>query len=299
MIRRIKANQRKAFFILLLSTTLLGFLLYLLALYLQLPTTYLVIIAVLTMISPWFLYYNSDKIVIKATGARPATKEESAQLLNIVEELAIATNLPLPKIYIVDDPAPNAFATGRNPEHGVVAVTTGLLAKMDREALQGVIAHEMAHIQNRDTLVGTIVATITSAIVFISDIGLRLALGSRREKNSSSGPLLILALVAVVLAPIGAMILRATHSRSRESLADATAVKITRNPQGLKRALQILANDSTEIKKISPSSSALWIEEPNPRNSKNRPSFISRLYATHPPIEERIREIEAIEKSAI
>jgi heat shock protein HtpX len=154
----------------------------------------------------------------------------------------------------------------------------------------------MAHIQNRDTLVGTIVATITTLILFISDLGLRMAIGGRKSKGSAS-PLIFLALLAVILAPIGAVILRATHSRSREALADMTAVKITRNPTGLRKALEALAADTTEIKKVSPASSALWIEEPNPRNQKNKPTFISRLYATHPPIEDRIQALYELEKT--
>jgi len=293
---KIKSNQRKAFMVLLASTTTLGLLLYSLTAYLGSDINYLIGIAIFTLITPWVLYYKSDSIVIKATGARPATENEHKQLINIVEELALATNLPVPKLYVVDDDAPNAFATGRNPSKGVIAVTTGLLSKLDRESQQGVIAHEMAHIQNRDTLVGTIVATITTLILFISDLGLRIAVGGRKSKGSAS-PLIFLALLAVVLAPIGAVILRATHSRAREALADMSAVKITRNPAGLRKALEALAADNTEIKKVSPASSALWIEEPNPRNKNNKPNFISRLYATHPPIEERIEALYELEKN--
>ena len=293
---KIKSNQRKAFMVLLASTSTLGLLLYSLTAYLGSDLNVLIGIAIFTVITPWVLYYKSDSIVIKTTGARPATESEHKQLINIVEELALATNLPVPKLYVVDDDAPNAFATGRNPSKGVIAVTTGLLSKLDRESQQGVIAHEMAHIQNRDTLVGTIVATVTTMILFISDLGLRIALGGRKSKGSAS-PLIFLALLAVILAPIGAVILRATHSRAREALADMTAVKITRNPTGLRKALEALAADNTEIKKVSPASSALWIEEPNPRNQKNQPSFISKLYATHPPIEERIQALYELEKN--
>ena len=282
--------------VLLASTSTLGLLLYSLTAYLGSDLNVLIGIALFTVITPWVLYYKSDSIVIKTTGARPATESEHKQLINIVEELALATNLPVPKLYVVDDDAPNAFATGRNPSKGVIAVTTGLLSKLDRESQQGVIAHEMAHIQNRDTLVGTIVATVTTMILFISDLGLRIALGGRKSKGSAS-PLIFLALLAVILAPIGAVILRATHSRAREALADMTAVKITRNPTGLRKALEALAADNTEIKKVSPASSALWIEEPNPRNQKNQPSFISKLYATHPPIEERIQALYELEKN--
>jgi heat shock protein HtpX len=293
---KIKSNQRKAFMVLLASTTTLGLLLYSLTAYLGSDINILILIALFTLITPWILYYKSDSIVIKTTGARPATPSEHKQLINIVEELAIATNLPVPKLYVVDDDAPNAFATGRNPSKGVIAVTTGLLSKLDRESQQGVIAHEMAHIQNRDTLVGTIVATITTLILFISDLGLRIAVGGRKSKGSAN-PLIFLALLAVILAPIGAVILRATHSRAREALADMSAVKITRNPAGLRKALEVLAADNTEIKKVSPASSALWIEEPNPRNQKNKPTFISRLYATHPPIEERIQALYELENT--
>ena len=190
---KIKSNQRKAFMVLLASTTTLGLLLYSLTAYLGSDLNVLIGIALFTVITPWVLYYKSDSIVIKTTGARPATENEHKQLINIVEELALATNLPVPKLYVVDDDAPNAFATGRNPSKGVIAVTTGLLSKLDRESQQGVIAHEMAHIQNRDTLVGTIVATITTLILFISDLGLRMAIRGRKSKGSAS-PLIFLAL---------------------------------------------------------------------------------------------------------
>jgi heat shock protein HtpX len=287
----IKSNQRKAFLLLLFSTSFLGVISYFLGVYLQNNLLIYLFIS-FTLISPWLLYYNSDKIVIKSTNAVLAPESSYKKLHNLVEELSIATNIPKPKIYIVDDPAPNAFATGRNIDKGVVAVTTGLLEKMNREELEGVIAHEMAHIVNRDTLLGTIAAIVATSIIFISDIGLRAMVGARREKGSS-GILFIFLIFALILAPIAAGILRASHSRSRESLADASAIKITRNPEGLKNALLILKNDSTEVKKVSPGSSALWIEEPNPKDN-NRPSLIARLYATHPPLEERIKKIDDI-----
>jgi len=290
----IKSNQRKAFFLILFSTSLLGIISYFLGVYLQNPIIIYLMIS-LTLVSPWLLYYNSDKLVIKSTNAILAQESSYQRLHNLVEELAIAINIPKPKIYIINDPAPNAFATGRNVNKGVVAVTTGLLEKMNREELQGVLAHEIAHIVNRDTLVGTIAATVATSIIFISDIGLRAMFGARREKGSS-GILYIFLILALILAPIAAGILRASHSRSRESLADASAIKITRNPEGLKNALLILKNDSTEVKKVSPGSSALWIEEPNPKFN-NRPSLIARLYATHPPLEERIKKIDDIIKN--
>jgi heat shock protein HtpX len=200
--------------------------------------------------------------------------------------------LKLPKIAIVVDPAPNAFATGRNPEHALIAFTTGILDVMDRDELQGVIAHEMSHVANRDTLVSAVAATTAGAIAILSDVLTRMMWfgGGRRDRDSNSNPLLIVfSLLILILAPIAAVLLKSAISRKRESLADATAVSFTRNPAGLRAALEVLARDSTVVQQRSTSVAHIWIESPLDASS------VSKLFSTHPPIQERIAALKAME----
>jgi heat shock protein HtpX len=228
------------------------------------------------------------------TGAKVIDHDTAPQLFNLVHEITIASGLPMPKVAIVEDDAPNAFATGRDPDHAVIAFTTGILRVMDREQLQGVAAHELAHVANRDTLVSAVAATTAGAIALMSDFLLRISLfgGGRRDNNGGSNPfVLVAALVAALLAPVAAVLLKAAISRKRESLADATAVAFTRNPAGLLRALETLAADSTVVHQKSNAVAHLWIE--SPLDSK----MTSKLFATHPAIEERIANLRALEQS--
>jgi heat shock protein HtpX len=228
------------------------------------------------------------------TGAKVIDHDTAPQLFNLVHEITIASGLPMPKVAIVEDEAPNAFATGRDPEHAVIAFTTGILKVMDREQLQGVAAHELAHVANRDTLVSAVAATTAGAIALMSDFLLRITMfgGSRRDNNGGSNPLvLVAALVAALLAPLAAVLLKAAISRKREALADATAVAFTRNPTGLRRALETLAADSTVVHQKSNAVAHLWIESPLDNN------IASKLFATHPAIEDRISSLRALEKS--
>jgi len=228
------------------------------------------------------------------TGAKVIDHDTAPQLFNLVHEITIASGMPMPKVAIVEDDAPNAFATGRDPEHAVIAFTTGILRVMDREQLQGVAAHELAHVANRDTLVSAVAATTAGAIALMSDFLLRISLfgGGRRDSNGGANPfVLIAALVAAILAPIAAVLLKAAISRKRESLADATAVAFTRNPTGLRRALETLAADSTVVHQKSNAVAHLWIE--SPLDSK----MTSKLFATHPAIEERIANLRALEQT--
>jgi heat shock protein HtpX len=201
----------------------------------------------------------------------------------------------MPKIAIVEDSAPNAFATGRDPEHAVIAFTSGILQIMDREELQGVTAHELAHVANRDTLVMAVAATTAGAIAIISDMAIRMSWftgGNRRDNNDNGNPIgAIVAIVAIVLAPIAALLLRSAISRKRESLADATAVAFTRNPTGLRRALESLAADTTVVQQKSNAVAHIWIESPLDGSST------SKLFATHPPIAERIALLKQMEGS--
>ena len=246
----------------------------------------------ISLASVWGSYYASDKIVLTMTGARVIDHDEAPQLFNLVHELTMASGLPMPKVAIVEDSAPNAFATGRDPEHAVIAFTTGILQLMDREQLQGVAAHELAHVANRDTLVSAVAATTAGSIALMSDLILRITMfgGGRRDNDNNGNPLIMVAaLVGLFLAPIAAMLLRSAVSRKRESLADATAVAFTRNPAGLRRALESLAQDSTVVHQRSNAVAHMWIESPLDS------STTSKLFSTHPPLAERIELLRQME----
>lgn len=239
----------------------------------------------------WGSYYGSDKLVLTMTGAKLITREDAPELFNVIEEVVIASGLPMPKVAIVEDTAPNAFATGRDPDHALIAFTTRILDVMDRDELQGVIAHELAHVANRDTLVSAVAATTAGAIAILSDFLMRMMFfGGGRDRERNSNPLaLALSLVVLLLAPIAAIMLKSAISRKRESLADATAVSFTRNPAGLRKALEVLASDTTVVRQKSNAVAHIWIESPLDGQA------VSKLFSTHPPIQERIATLRAME----
>ena len=250
------ANKRKTYFLLAAMGGLTWLIAYAALTYFGAGTTsFIVPIAVgISLVGVWGSYYGSDKLVLTMTGAHVITREDNPELFNLVEEVVIASGLPMPKVAIVNDTAPNAFATGRDPDHALIAFTTRILEVMDRDELQGVIAHEMAHVANRDTLVSAVAATTAGAIAMLSDFMARMMFfgGGRDRRDGNSNPiLLVVSLLIMILAPIAAMMLRSAISRRRESLADATAVSFTRNPAGLRRALETLATDSTVVRQRS------------------------------------------------
>lgn len=245
-----------------------------------------------SLLTTWWSYYSSDKLVIRMTGAQVLQESDNPKLFGLVQEVCLASGLPMPKVAVVVDDAPNAFATGRNPEHALIAFTTGILDVMDRDELQGVVAHEMAHVANRDTLVSAVAATTAGAIAILSDFMARMMIfgGGRDRRDGNSNPiLLVVSLVIMILAPMAAALLRSAISRKRESLADATAVSFTRNPAGLRRALETLAIDSTVVRQRSNAVAHIWIESPLDGKA------VSKLFSTHPPIEERIETLRAME----
>jgi heat shock protein HtpX len=250
----------------------------------------------IALISVWGSYYGSDKLVLTMTGAKLIQESDNPKLFDLIQEVTIASGLPMPKVAIVIDSAPNAFATGRNPEHALIAFTTGILDAMDRDQLQGVIAHEMAHVANRDTLVSAVAATTAGAIAIVSDMLTRMMFfGGGRDRNREGGgnPIaLVISLVILILAPLAAVMLKSAISRKRESLADATAVSFTRNPAGLRSALEVLAADSTVVQQRSTAVAHIWIE--SPLDSKS----VSKLFSTHPPIAERIAVLKSMESLA-
>ena len=263
----------------------------------------LVIAVVIAIAMTWGSYFSSDKIALSISRAQPADENEYRQLHNVVEALALAGGLPKPRVYVIDDTAPNAFATGRNPEHAAVAVTQGLLARLDRNELEGVVAHELAHVKNRDTLVMTLAVTLVGVIVLLADILLRALWwgGSRDEKGGLGLPLAIVGIVLLLVAPLVGQVMQFAISRQREFLADAEAVNLTRYPPGLIGALEKLRDDRTVVRSASRATAHLWIEAPTQRQpAKNvrggsRPgAWLNRLFDTHPPLEERIAALNTM-----
>jgi heat shock protein HtpX len=237
-------------------------------------------------------YWFSDKIVIAMAGAKPASPTEYPDLNNIVENLSITAGLPKPKVFIINDPAPNAFATGRNAEHAVVAVTTGLLGMMNRSELEGVLAHELSHIGNRDMLVSTVAVVLVGFVTLISDFFLRSQLfGGGRDRDSRGGNQIvaILAVVFIVLAPIAATLIQLAISRKREFLADASGALLTRYPEGLASALQKIGSYAAPMRRANNATAHLYIS--NPFGAKAAMSGLAKLFMTHPPVEERIKAL--------
>jgi heat shock protein HtpX len=291
------ANKRKTIF-LLISLGLLSWLVAVAALsYFGGGGAAIVPLAVaFSLFSVWGSYYSSDKLVMRMTGARIIQESDNPKLFGLIQEVTIASGLPMPKVAIVEDDAPNAFATGRNIDRAVIAFTTGLLDVMDRDQLQGVIAHEMAHVANRDTLVSAVAATSAGAIAIVSDMLMRMMWfgGGRRDRDSNANPLtLIISLVVLILAPLAALLLKSAISRKRESLADATAVAFTRNPSGLRSALEVLAQDNTVVKQRSNAVAHIWIESPLDGKS------VSQMFASHPPIQQRIETLRKMEGTSL
>ena len=244
----------------------------------------------ISLISVWGSYYGSDKLVLTMTGAKLIQESDNPKLFDLIHEVIIASGLPMPKVAIVIDDAPNAFATGRDPDHALIAFTTGILDVMDRDQLQGVIAHELAHVANRDTLVSAVTATTAGAIAIVSDVLARMMFfGGRRENNNANPIALVVSLIILIMAPVAAIMLKSAISRKRESLADATAVSYTRNPAGLRSALEVLAADSTVVQQRSTAVAHIWIE--SPLDSKS----VSKMFSTHPPIQERIAVLKSME----
>ena len=257
---------------------------------------------VLAVALSFVAYYKSDAIALAASRAKPADGIEYRRYHNLVEGLCIAAGLPKPRLYVVDDPAPNAFATGRNPEHSAIAVTTGLLQTMNRVELEGVLAHELSHIKNYDILVQTVAVVAVGAITLLSDIGLRFMFwgGMRRDRrdNNDSGPLGILiaiaALALLILAPFAAMLMQFSLSRDRELLADARGVSLTRYPPGLASALRKLQADTAVVHEATRATAQMWIESPLDRDETHKGSKLNSWFDTHPPLAERIAILEAM-----
>lgn len=235
-----------------------------------------------------FSYYNGANVILALSKAQEAKKPEHAYLINTVEGLSIAAGLPVPKIYVINDPALNAFATGRDPDHAAVAVTKGLLEKMNREELEGVLAHEMAHIQNRDILVMMLASVMVGITVLLSDFILRSFLfGRNRNNNNSTAIFILIGFILAILSPLVGEAIKLAISRKREYLADASGAKLTRNPHGLASALKKIKHDSHHLNTATKATAHLYISTP----FKGK-MMMSKLFSTHPPLDERIKILE-------
>ncbi|MGI8685036.1 MAG: M48 family metallopeptidase [Acidimicrobiales bacterium] len=248
-------------------------------------------------------YWKSDAVALAMSHARPADPVAYARLHNLVEGLCIAAGLPKPRVYVVDDDAPNAFATGRDPKHAAIAVTTGLLDKLNRIELEGVLAHELSHVKNYDILVSTLAVTMVGMVALLSDFGMRfLWWGGPRHRNDQreggGGPAAAMAIVGfafLLLAPVAAKLMQFAVSRRREALADVTGVSLTRYPPGLASALEKLRDDKTVVHSGSRATAHLWIESPVARaDSEGKLAWLGRLFDTHPPLEERIQALREL-----
>lgn len=290
MYSAIAANKRNTVFIIAIFLVVIGGLGVLVA-WIYNSWAIAVVVFVIALAYAIFQYYVAGSETLALSGARQIQKADNPRLYRIVENLAITEGMPTPKVYIINDPAPNAFATGRDPEHAAVCATSGLLDLMTDRELEGVMAHEMGHVKNYDIRVSLIVFGLVVAIGIISDIIFRMIFwGGRSRNNNLGGPaflvVIAIGLVAAILAPITAAIVQAAVSRQREYLADATSAMTTRDPEGLETALAKLQTNFRPVARTNSSMAHMWIADPN------RPGIMSRLFSTHPPIPDRIARLE-------
>ncbi len=290
MYEDIRSNKIKSGIIISIFTIVITLILYYICMAFDLGPASIVIALTFSIITSWATYYNSDKLVLSMSHAREATHEENQKLVNILDALVVSSGLNVtPKLYVVEDPQPNAFATGRNPEHSVICVTTGLLEKLDYYELEGVIGHELAHIANYDIRLSAVVTVMVSFVVMLSDIFTRnfFLRGNGRSNNSDNNGnaiLMLIGLIFLILAPIFGKLAQLAISRRREFLADATSVQYTRNPDGLISALVKISDDPNELQSANKSTAHMYISNPF-RDEKIRKSSI---WSTHPSLDERV-----------
>ncbi len=266
--------------------------------YFDSPAPYLILGIIISLLSSVGSYFFSDRIILFTTGSKPADKKVHFDFYTVAQNLSIATGIPKPRLYVIDDPAPNAFATGRDPKHAVVCVTTGLLERLERVELEGVIAHELSHVKNYDILFASLVAVLVGTLALISDWIMRSFWWggiSRRdddERGNRSPIFFVLFILVLIITPIIATIIQLAISRRREFIADASGVLITRYPEGLARALEKIADDPHRLQTATSSTAHLFIS--NPLKKKTASSLFATLFSTHPPIEERIKILRSM-----
>ena len=299
MFENIKKNKRESGFIIALFLLIITLIVYYVCNALELGPISIFIALAFSIASTWGSYYYSDKIVLSMSHARPATKEEDLKLVNILDALMVSSGLPArPRLYVVDDPQPNAFATGRNPQNAVICVTTGLLEKLDYYELEGVIAHEMSHIKNYDIRLSCVVSVMVGFIVMLSDTFSRYLFWGRIDNDSDSDSsntsniiLMALGLICLILAPIFGSLMQLALSRKREFLADSTAIEFTRNPEGLISALQKLDSDENQLQTANSATANMYIINPFRSNTKEGQKKSKNLWSTHPSTEDRIEAL--------
>ena len=296
MFESIKKNKIESGIIVSIFIIVITLIVYYICNALNLGPISIVIALIFSIASAWGSYYYSDKIVLSVNKARPATKEEDQKLVNILDSLMVASGLSSrPRLYVVEDPQPNAFATGRNPENAVICVTTGLLEKLDYYELEGVIAHEMSHIKNYDIRLSCIVSVMVGFIVMIADLFSRMlfwgGLNDRDNDNKANGILMLIGLVFLILSPIFGSLMQLALSRKREFLADATAVEFTRNPDGLISALEKLENDPNQLKTANSATANMYIINPFRKDTKEGKKRTTSIWSTHPSTADRIEAL--------
>ena len=293
----IKSNKIKTGFIVSLFIIVIALIVYYVSMAFDLGYMSIIIAMIFSIGSAWASYYYSDRIVLSINKAKPATQEQYQKLNNILDGLMISSGLEnRPKLYVVDDPQPNAFATGRNPQNSVICVTTGLLEKLDYYELEGVIAHELSHIKNYDIRLSAVISVMVGFMVILTDwVSRALFWGRGRDNddNDNGNPILMLiGLICLLLAPIFGQLMQLALSRRREFLADASAVELTRNPDGMISALQKLDSDPNELRTANNSTAHMYIVSPFKSNLKNGRKKKTSLFSTHPSIDDRIEAIK-------
>src|SRR3989344_5110964 len=288
----VSSNKRKTWIIMFLFVVFITTLIYVFSKAMGLGLGVVGIALIFSGIASIGSYYYSDKLVLVTTGARKIEKSDNPRYFRIVENLCIAAGLPMPKVYLIDDPSPNAFATGRDPKHAVVCATTGLLSMMTDAELEGVIAHELSHIKNFDIRLAGVLAILVGFVAIASDIFIRATFFSRSDRNNSNAVFFLIAIAFAILSPIAATLIQLAVSRKREFLADASGVLLTRYPDGLASALEKLKNDHTPPRSASNATAHLFIE--NPFENKKVKNFFTSLFNTHPPLDERIKILRSM-----
>lgn len=294
MYQQIAQNKRNTYLLILCFIIIIMIIAQIIGIYSGFGHYALLFAAIFSIVMVLTSFFNGDKIIMVLSKAKKIEKKDNPQLFNVVEEMSISSGLPMPNIYVIDEQAPNAFATGRKPEIASVAVTTGLIQKLNRSQLQGVIAHEMSHIKNYDILYCTIIAVLVGVIAMLCDVMMRsFFFGSRSRSRSSKGGggggiIVLVGILFAIIAPLLAQIIRFSVSRQREYLADASSVELTRNPEGLAGALERIAGDPNKLKAANRATQHLYIVNPlKPLENRSK----NNIFSTHPPIEERISRL--------
>ncbi len=295
MYTQIAANKRKSILLTVLFVLLVSGLGYLYSVAFNRPGAF-IFVAVFAVVYALVSYHFSAQIALGLAGAKPIAKADAPELYRLVENLSIAAGLPMPKIYIIDDPSPNAFATGRDPQHAVVAVTSGILSLLDKEELEGVLAHELSHVGNYDIRFMAVVMVLVTVISLLSDFFIRWSFFGGDNEENNNPVALVVAIAAAVLAPIIATLLQLAVSRRREYLADASGALLTRYPEGLARALEKIGGSKQPLQHASTANAHMYFA--NPLGGRKAGSMLMNLFSTHPPIEDRVRKLREMEGKA-